>query len=365
MYFYLIYIKIIINLKEGIRKEMKDRFLAWGSKNRNRIFLYACALIHLAYLIFFIIIGVNGMAMINVASVLFYAYGIFSRKPATQGTMVACYFEVLLFTVLSSIVTHGLGDFIFLDICMITIIFYLAPDYKVSRILLQMIGLGVAFFSLTIGCVTDVIFVNSFERVSRYETLISSANLVISVMTTVFVSYLYTYELRKAQVVAEFNVNHDYLTGLFNRRYFHQYMLADGNVKSGYVIVMGDIDDFKSVNDFYGHDVGDEVLVRVCACLKNHVGDSDLAVRWGGEEFILFFNGETKENAIKIMEQVQEEIHSIRIPTKRRDLSVTMTFGVAGSRKFYTYEDIVKRADLRLYYGKRNGKDCIVSEDMD
>lgn len=344
---------------------MKDRFLGWGSKNRNRIFLNACALVHLAYLIFFAIIRVDMLAVINVISVIFYAYMIFSRRSTTQGAMVACYFEVLLFTVLSSVITHGMGDFIFLDICMITIIFYLAPDFKVPRIILQFIGLAVAFFSLIIGRVSDIVFVNSFERVSRFETLICCANLFISVMTTVFVSYLYTYELRKAQVEADFNVNHDYLTGLFNRRFFHQYMMKDGNLKPSYVIVMGDIDNFKNVNDFYGHDVGDEVLVRVGGCLKNYVGNSDLAVRWGGEEFILLFNGEKKESVIKIMERARDEIHGLRIPTKRRDLAVTMTFGIAESRKFYTYEDIIKIADLRLYYGKRNGKDCIISEDKD
>jgi len=344
---------------------MKDRFLGWGSKNRNRIFLYACAFIHLAYLIFFVVIRVDMLAVVNVGSVIFYAYMIFSRRSASQGAMVACYFEVLLFTVLSSAITHGLGDFIFLDICMITIIFYLAPDFKVPRIILQLIGLIVAFFSLIIGRVSNVVFERSFEHVSRYETLICCTNLFISVMTTVFVSYLYTYELRKAQVEADFNVNHDYLTGLCNRRFFHQYMMKEGNVKPNYVIVMGDIDNFKNVNDFYGHDVGDDVLVRISGCLKNYVGDYDMAVRWGGEEFVLLFNGGTKEDVIKIMQRVQNEIHGIRIPTKRRDLSVTMTFGVAESRKPYNYEDIIKMADLRLYYGKRNGKDCIISEDME
>ncbi|MCD7836314.1 MAG: GGDEF domain-containing protein [Lachnospiraceae bacterium] len=343
---------------------MKDRFLGWGSRNRNNIFLYACAVIHLVYLVFFAVIHVNMLVALNIFSVTFYAYMIFSRKSATQGAMVACYFEVLFFTALSSLITHGLGDFIFLDICMITIIFYLAPDFKVPRIILQLIGLLAAFFSLIIGRVSNVIFEASFQGVSRYETLICCTNLFISVVTTVFVSYLYTYELRKAQIEADFNVNHDYLTGLFNRRFFHDYMMKDGNVKPDYVIVMGDIDNFKGVNDFYGHDVGDEVLVRVSECLKKYVSDSDMAVRWGGEEFVLFFNGVSKEKVIEIMEDARDELHGIRIPTRRRELSVTMTFGIAAARRFYTYEDIIKLADLRLYYGKRNGKDCIISTDV-
>lgn len=76
---------------------MKDRFLGWGSRNRNNIFLYACAVIHLVYLVFFAVIHVNMLVALNIFSVTFYAYMIFSRKSATQGAMVACYFEVLFF----------------------------------------------------------------------------------------------------------------------------------------------------------------------------------------------------------------------------------------------------------------------------
>lgn len=344
---------------------MRDKVLEWSSKNRNRILIYACALIHIIYLIFFLIIGVRALAGINVLSVLFYYYMLFSKKSASQGAMVACYFEILLFTIGSSIVTHGLGSFLYLDICMIAIIFYLAPDFKVPRIVLQLIGLAVALFLLVIGRVTDIIFLSSYERVQKYELLICGANLLVAVVTMVFVSYLYTYELRKARIEAEFNMNHDYLTGLYNRRYFHQYMGETANVKPEYVMVMADIDNFKKLNDFYGHDLGDEVLTTVSECLKNSVRDVDMAVRWGGEEFVLFLNGITKETAVRMMELIQNEIRAIRIPSKRHDVSVTMTFGVAGSRKFYSYEDIIKIADLRLYYGKMHGRDCIVSEDLD
>ncbi len=159
-------------------------------------------------------------------------------------------------------------------------------------------------------------------------------------------------ELRKAATT-------DRLTGVLNRQYFENLLALQisrsGTDGSPLSLILFDIDDFKSVNDTYGHLSGDRVLVSLCQTVKDHIRKQDYFGRWGGEEFtLLILGGEesTLRVAEKIRIMVEEKDHGI--PEK-----VTISVGVSTFRKGDRVENLVGRADERLYRAKSKGKNRV------
>lgn len=159
-------------------------------------------------------------------------------------------------------------------------------------------------------------------------------------------------------------IYNDPLTGLLNRRAgrieLDKLMVqADCDKRKKVTVVLGDIDFFKNVNDRYGHECGDMVLVTISELLKKYAKDTGVSVRWGGEEFLLAF-GKDKEQALEDMEKLMDELRHITFTYEEYSFSVTMTFGVAEYHPGQTIDSLVKEADDLLYRGKAEGRNQIV-----
>lgn len=159
----------------------------------------------------------------------------------------------------------------------------------------------------------------------------------------------------------------DFLTGLYNRR-AGRIELSKAIEKADYrpdrhavTLALGDIDFFKKVNDTYGHDVGDEVLVAVSDILKKHLDGRGFPTRWGGEEFLLTFKADF-ETSKSILEDILEDIRQTPFQHGELIFHVTMTFGITPYKKGVSIDDLVKKSDDLLYYGKTHGRNQIVSE---
>ena len=157
------------------------------------------------------------------------------------------------------------------------------------------------------------------------------------------------------------SVGTDPLTGLYNRRSCNETLEKciykyERNGKK-YAVAMGDIDNFKRLNDVYGHQAGDMVLTKISEIFQEAMKGKGIAARWGGEEFLLVYK---KDDPLADVEQILEAIRNLEIRYKQDVIRVTMTFGVSVCRQEDTIESITKRADERLYQGKANGKNQIV-----
>ena len=161
----------------------------------------------------------------------------------------------------------------------------------------------------------------------------------------------------------------DPLTGLFNRRYLEE-MLALEMIRAARKrypigIVMADIDHFKRFNDTYGHAAGDAVLVQVANFLRAHIRSSDVACRYGGEEFILILPEASLEITQMRAGHMREDIRHIHVQYKEKTLeAITLSLGVAvfpdhGS----TNDAILGAADAAMYRAKRDGRDRVVVAD--
>lgn len=151
----------------------------------------------------------------------------------------------------------------------------------------------------------------------------------------------------------------DPLTSLYNRRSCNNRLKALESEKSEFTIVMCDIDRFKKINDTYGHDAGDYVLVTLSQLIWDNIKDCGFASRWGGEEFLLVYQLGHDE-AIQKVRQIQQKIREYNFTYEGKTIKVTMTFGVEAGDCSTSYERRILTADGYLYMGKNNGRDQIV-----
>jgi diguanylate cyclase (GGDEF)-like protein len=155
----------------------------------------------------------------------------------------------------------------------------------------------------------------------------------------------------------------DGLTGLANRRAASDALHAEAaraeRLETPLSVVLADLDGFKEVNDEHGHAVGDAVLRAFADVLRDTLRESDLAGRWGGEEFLLLLPGADEEGAAQLAERVRIGLAARRIPSGP-GLRVTASFGVAEYAGEANTEQLVAAADDALYRAKRGGKDRVV-----
>jgi diguanylate cyclase (GGDEF)-like protein len=156
----------------------------------------------------------------------------------------------------------------------------------------------------------------------------------------------------------------DPVSGLFNRRYFHERLEEelDRARRHGTTValLMIDIDNFKGINDRYGHLAGDLVIRGVSDILKRSVRKFDLCTRFGGEEFAIVMPGSGPENSIPVAERIRQRIEAFRPPeSELADLRVTASIGMAVSRG-NSARDLIARADQALYEAKQSGKNRLV-----
>jgi diguanylate cyclase (GGDEF)-like protein len=156
----------------------------------------------------------------------------------------------------------------------------------------------------------------------------------------------------------------DGLTGLANRRHGENVLEAElartERFGGPLTIVVADLDDFKDVNDRFGHMTGDCVLRDFGAALRSTVRDVDLACRWGGEEFVLVLPGTDAEGGASLAERVREQLRTRTIlALDGTPIAVTASFGVASSSGPMSAEELLARADGALYEAKRAGKDRV------
>lgn len=157
-------------------------------------------------------------------------------------------------------------------------------------------------------------------------------------------------------------IERDPLTKLFNRRSVNNKLKRLENNKSDFCIVMCDVDWFKKVNDTYGHEAGDYILVMVSNIIKKNVDGCGFAGRWGGEEFLLIYQLSFEET-LKKVEQIKETIEDFDFNYQNIIIKITMTFGIESENEENNYEKRIKKADDRLYIGKSSGRNIIVYKD--
>lgn len=197
--------------------------------------------------------------------------------------------------------------------------------------------------------------------------ILRGLNFGIPVLTTAALFMHYFRLVAQQQAMLKEHATTDPLTGLMNRRRLREvWTLAEAEGRRRRLpvsIALCDVDRFKSINDSYGHDVGDEVLRQLGRLLPREVRASDSVCRWGGEEFLLLLPNADHAQALATANRIREIVAGASFRIGERTLDITVTMGVATLLGHEQFEAAAHRADVALYAGKVAGRNRVVLAD--
>ncbi|MGM0443156.1 MAG: GGDEF domain-containing protein [Fibrobacterota bacterium] len=155
--------------------------------------------------------------------------------------------------------------------------------------------------------------------------------------------------------------NIDSLTGLKNRLFFDDYVKHFNMHRAlPFAIAMIDLDDFKSINDGYGHRAGDEALKHLARILEDSTRDSDLPIRYGGDEFFLIMENTPEEGAAIVLQRVCRKLAAVPVCAGVNEFHISVSVGIATLRSTdRAFSALFERSDGQLYRAKEQGKACV------
>jgi len=202
----------------------------------------------------------------------------------------------------------------------------------------------IGFVGVDIGTETIVMMMDRVDRVIR----------VIALFIILLVTF-YTYKIIEDRSTA---YNEDYLTKLYSRRHHDRQLdlhIRKLNRKGGELsIMMIDVDDFKTINDFYGHEAGDKMLKYVAGVIRSNLRKTDISSRIGGDEFNIILPGTSLEDTKKVALRIISDLES-----RQGDLKVSVSIGVAKWEKPMDSSILTKIADQAMYKAKESGRNQV------
>ena len=322
----------------------------------------AFGLIHVGFLIVFLVGEAYPMAYFNIGSILFYVVMFFLlRKKHHTVFTVATYLEINLHMSLSIILC---GWDVGLQIILVGIVILLFFAEYVARSLklkyVKSVYLAPVSFVAYLGTYIVSLFYAAPYPLPRPIVIalqVSFVIIVFAVLTLILWFFVMTTTQSQKELSEE--VVHDKLTGLPNRYYMASYF-ADIEKKSTskkYWIAIADIDDFKNINDTYGHLCGDYVLKTISQLMASESAGIEVC-RWGGEEFLLV-GDEATANPEILLESIRKKVEEYPFEYDGTRMNLTLTIGMSWKMADQSIDEWINEADKHLYYGKENGKNRV------
>ncbi len=350
-------------------------------KNNELVIYIVCFFSHAAFAPLYLFYGFQSLFMLSIAGAILY--GIFIMllsNPHRHFFINIAYMELIGYSVFVTMATGTDFGTKLYTLCVIPAMFFFVYSTNSSQkyhIFLSCVAALATVFiiwfefarqgAVFTGFMTAVTLHKQFYRI---HTVISTA---ISILVLLYLSIATQTSLKESALKSRthaqklnYIANHDPLTGLMNRRKISLYLkrCAQDKLSSGkdYALCIFDIDSFKSVNDTYGHEAGDKVLVEIAAAVKNSLPHGAKLARWGGEEFLILFTSFSMNitGQLDFIRMVAQSASFTLNADGRQAISVTLTFGLSSSRHLDNPDKIIIDADNSLIYGKRHGKNQVV-----
>ncbi|MCR5627227.1 MAG: GGDEF domain-containing protein [Lachnospiraceae bacterium] len=336
------------------------KILKFLSNAKNKVFLSTCLAVHIISFIFYLQMGSVAVAVVNAISSLIYVILLITHYKDSDGSIVIAFFEIMCFSILSELLLSGNLGYMYFPLGMVSVISHLVSGKKTKIFLLQLVGIITTVIIFFIDADNIMIKIGPQVDYDEIRYCIIFSNILVALINMMYVSFLYLEGQERNRAALQYSIDHDPLTGLYNRRFFYAHVNDYESYKGKYAIAMMDIDNFKSINDNYGHKLGDAALVSMADILKASLNETDIAVRWGGEEFIVFMPDTDENIAFESLSAILEKIRNNVTTLDDKKVSFTVTIGLAVKSKIADFEKAINDADRRLYRGKNNGKNKIV-----
>lgn len=335
--------------------------------------LYAIALvIHFFFLFFFAYIEITVMFIFNIFSCLIFSICLYLNRIGRL--KIAYQLAVIEVTLHAAIATISIGwqsnfSLYTIALCMAAMF---TTFLKTRTRMIQVIVIT------CIQCIAFVYVVFESPLYTQQATIINFigvTNFVSTIVIVCLLSYSFHRLSDKLNEQLKGLINIDPLTGVYNRRYFNEYIqqhsfpnkkkkpssAQNAFMNFGFAIV--DIDNFKQINDVHGHLVGDEVIKQTLEIIKGTIQDNTSVCRFGGEEFVIIFKDTTKSKTLETVEKIRHLIENYYFQMNgKTDLTVTVSIGVAGFLETCDGDlhKLLQVADERLYEAKATGKNRVV-----
>ena len=294
----------------------------------------------------------------SIPTALVYVYGFYLIRNDRLGKYVRIVY--LWLTLYMSLTTLFLGNkfgFHLYTMSMIPILFtteYLAYKVKSKKIettfyaiLVVVMYMVSTIHAAYIGPVYDI------DPIYAGFFWFSNSLVVIGLLT--YYARLLIRQIIESDKKQTERANTDFLTHLYNRHFMMKRLNEAYDDDKDHYIAMIDVDDFKKINDIYGHTAGDEVLKKIAEAMNDVCRDCKVS-RWGGEEFLIL----TDEGSAPI-EKLRKAVEDIRLEYEGQEIKVTITAGVEEKDKSVALNKWIVAADEKLYQGKQNGKNTVVA----
>lgn len=312
--------------------------------------------IHVALIFIFAQLGVFLLAFANIFSVLAWATGIIliSRGLGSLALRVFS-IEVILHSIL---VCATLGLELGFQFYLWTVSCLLLIDYqlKLKQALIYSFVLILTFAALYL-CFSDVVYTYAYSDFVQY---IEVGNIIIAGLPMVYAIGLIREITISQRIELTDMAAKDHLTKLYNRRFAKELILAaykeSAFTDKKICLVMADIDFFKRINDSCGHEKGDSILVAIANLITQHINKQSIAVRWGGEEFLIVLTNSNEKDAFTHIENMRQSIAAMTFPVDGQKLNITMSFGLIQWQPNASLEEMLQQADAALYKSKKNGR---------
>ena len=331
-------------------------------KNKNLFLIIGILIIHLFFSVVFFIYKMPFLVVYNLLSSLLYGILLIIHQKKLFLILAIMAFEVPVYSSILGLMIGGHCGSIFFSFAMISGVYLFA--ICLERPLLH-------YILISLPSVFAVFFLISWTGTPIYnETLLATELLISHRVVCIIISiFLLGYlcigqqkELISSQRAnkkyikrLEFISDHDHLTQIPNRRC----IIRRVSEMKDFMLAIFDIDNFKSINDTYGHHVGDQILCRLTRRVLSMLPEEAQMGRWGGEEFLVVYPYH-KDSVRQNLEAIRSTIAEKPFGFEDFMLNVSITAGVAWSRKKNTFDEIVAEADFLLYHGKKTGKNKVV-----
>ncbi|SEA72197.1 diguanylate cyclase (GGDEF) domain-containing protein [Oribacterium sp. KHPX15] len=355
-------------------RDILGKFLHFIVDNTLMFTVAIMCMVHVVLLMIVWYAGVMPLTLFNSMSVIIYLVCIFLCK---HDHIMPVYMSIILeVSIYSTVAVYYIGwksgSYNFLFSIVPIIIYFGSYLFKGIRrwMIVLVLALIFALYALLYTAYSNINPV--YEMAGTVRTIMMLFSSFVMYFSVVFYSSIYIIsseiekmglELTNEQLSAD--ASEDALTGLLNRRGFIPRIesLMKSDQPKQFCVAFCDIDNFKGINDTYGHDCGDEVLRHTTALIKNEMSDCDIC-RWGGEEIVILMKDYDFVSARQKIEDLRKLVEKTPTVFFNKRIKVTITIGLTKyMENFSKAEDLIKIADERMYYGKQHGKNVLVSED--
>lgn len=322
-------------------------------------------IVHLSFVCIFLFLPYPGFAAYNVVSALFYICMLFlAGKEYYRTVVVAIHVEVSLFVITGILFLGWTAGFSMYLIALSTLVYFCPFRRKYLPYLFSICEI-MLFFVLKLYTVVnpqsgDKLSVRILLVIYIYNCFISFSLILYAAFLTKISAEVGKKELQDVNKGLAAMANYDQLTNLLSRHCFLEHYKKLKPERA--VVVMGDIDDFKEINDAYGHACGDYALRTTAGLLKYLADDGVDICRWGGEEFVIVFYRLDLLNAEERLRWICNKIERFPYEFNGLEFHVTMTFGVCKGKEGEELNHILERADELMYLGKKMGKNRVMAQ---